>query len=346
MKNSSKGIVACAGNIIYVCSLMIMVSSCSEKKVITEGSVWRDSDGRVINAHGGGFLYYDKLYYWYGECKADSTYRLKKVSTWECYRSDAKGISCYSSADLINWKYEGIALSPVSSDSSSDLHPSKVMERPKVIFNRKTGKFVMWIHIDSDDYTSARAGVAISDKPTGPFNYLGSFKPDSGDSRDQTVFLDDDGRAYHIASSEGNKTMYISLLNDDYTKTTGIYTRNFINESREAPAVFKRNGKYYIITSACTGWDPNQASYAEADSMLGKWTTIGNPCSGKDYDKTFYAQSTFVLKIEGSEEKYIAMFDRWNKTNLSDSRYIWLTVRFDKGRVEIPWTGKWMPVTE
>lgn len=331
--------------LVLIAGLCVGTMSCTNNhiKEVIQNAVWRDTDGNIINAHGGGILYYNNVYYWYGEYKGDSTYRLKKVTTWECYRAEAGGVSCYSSKNLCDWKFEGIALPAVKADTASDLHPSKVIERPKVIYNEKTGKFVMWMHIDNDDYTKAMAGVAISNTPVGPFSYLGSFKPSGGDSRDQTIFRDDDGRAYQIASSEWNKTMYISLLNDDYTRTTGIFTRNFIDSSREAPAVFKRNGKYYIITSACTGWDPNQANIAVADSMLGTWMVIGNPCSGKDADKTFYAQSTFVLPVQGKNDLYIAMFDRWNKTNLINSRYIWLPMKFTNDQIDIPWTDKWGP---
>ena len=130
-------------------------------------------------------------------------------------------------------------------------------------------------------------------------------------SRDQTVFVDDDGRAYHFYSSENNATLYISELTDDYQRPSGRYTRNFVKESREAPAVFKRNGKYYMLSSGCTGWDPNQAELAVADSIMGEWKTIGNPCTGTDADKTFYAQSTYVQKVMGKKDMYIAMFDRW-----------------------------------
>lgn len=332
-------------DLLKVTLIVTGLISCRDNNsgVLEQNAIWRDTDGNVINAHGGGMLYYNNVYYWYGECKGDSTYRLEKVTTWECYRAEAEGISCYSSKNLYDWKFEGIVLQAVITDTASDLHPSGVIERPKVIYNEKTGKFVMWMHIDNDDYTKAIAGVAISDTPVGPFSYLGSFKPSGGDSRDQTIFRDDDGRAYQIASSEWNKTLYINLLNDDYTQTSGVFTRNFIDASREAPAVFKRNGKYYIITSGCTGWDPNQANYAVADSMLGTWKVIGNPCTGIDADKTFYAQSTFVLQVQGIDDLYVSMFDRWNKTNLSDSRYIWLPVKFTDEQIEIPWTDKWEP---
>ena len=112
----------------------------------------------------------------------------------------------------------------VKDDPNHDLHPSKVLERPKVIYNRKTGKFVMWAHVESADYSKACAGVAVSDSPAGPFTYLGSFRPNDAMSRDQTVFVDDDGRAYQFYSSENNATMYISLLTDDYLSFGTFYT--------------------------------------------------------------------------------------------------------------------------
>ncbi|HBO73731.1 MAG TPA: glycosyl hydrolase family 43 [Marinilabiliales bacterium] len=323
-------------------SLFILVSCTKHQNVMKlQGDVWPDTKGNVINAHGGGILYHKGVYYLYGEFKGDSTYLLESVKTWECWRADAGGVSCYSSTDLMNWTFEGMALSVVSEDTTSDLHPSQVIERPKVIYNRYTKKFVMWMHIESPDYEKAHAGVAIADSPTGPFTYLGSFKPNGQDSRDQTIFKDDDGRAYQVYSSEWNKTMYVSLLNGDYTKPSGIFTRNFEGEYREAPAVFKSKGTYYMITSGCSGWDPNVALYATADSMLGEWTLKGKICTGKDADSTFYAQSTFVFPVTGKKQTFVAMFDRWNKTDLDDSRYIWLPITFHRDSLEIAWKEEW-----
>ena len=135
--------------------------------------------------------------------------------------------------------------------------------------------------------------------------------------------------------------MYISLLTDDYLKPSGRFTRNFIKESREAPTVFKHKGKYYMLSSGCTGWDPNVAEIAVADSIMGTWKTIGNPCTGPDADKTFYAQSTYVQPVIGKKNAYIAMFDRWKKKDLEDSRYVWLPVLIKDGAITIPWHEKW-----
>lgn len=322
-----------------------MLVSCSvfmgqeKHNVISPGTKWYDNNHEVINAHGGGMLYHNGTYYWYGEYKQGKTI-LPDWATWECYRTDVTGVSCYSSKNLVNWKFEGIVLESEKSDSIHDLHVSKVLERPKVIYNKKNGKFVMWMHIDSADYGKACAGVAVSDYPTGPFHYLGSFRPNGQMSRDQTLFVDDDGSAYQICSSENNETLYIHLLTEDYLQPTKKFKRIFEKQFREAPAVFKHKGKYYLLTSGCSGWDPNVADLAVADSMFGEWKSLGNPCRGDNADKTFYGQSTYVQPISGHEGMFLAMFDKWNKTDLPDSRYIWLPLTFDSGNPIIVWQNK------
>ena len=189
--------------------------------------------------------------------------------------------------------------SAVPGDPAHDLHPSKVCERPKVVFNARTKKFVMWMHIDSEDYKAARAGVAVADWPTGPFRYIESVRPEGQDSRDQTLFQDDDGKAYRIYSSEKNPTTYISLLTDDYLKHSGKFVRVFDGRNMEAQVVFKRAGKYWFIASGCTGWAPNAARSAVADSIWGPWTELGNPCRGPEAEITFRGQSTFVCRSPG-----------------------------------------------
>jgi len=102
-----------------------------KEKGIASGKVWRDTDGNVINAHGGGILFHEGKYYWFGEHRPASGFVTEK------------GINCYSSTDLYNWKSEGIALA-VSEEEGHDIEKGCIMERPKVIYNAKTGKFVMW----------------------------------------------------------------------------------------------------------------------------------------------------------------------------------------------------------
>jgi beta-galactosidase len=167
------------------------------------------------------------------------------------------------------------------------------------------------------------------------------MRPNNQMSRDMTLFKDDNGKAYHIFSSENNATMHISLLTDDYLKPTGTENRIFIDKSREAPAMFKHEGKYYLITSGCTGWSPNPAMLASADSILGEWKEMYNPCKGPDSDSTFFAQSTYVLPVEGRPDHFIFMADRWNKTNLEGSRYVWLPLVFKNDSAVIEWKDSW-----
>lgn len=302
---------------------------------ILPGAIWKDTRGNPINAHGGGILYHNGTYYWYGEIKKGKTSRVGYVSDWEAYRVNAGGVNCYSSRDLLNWNYEGVVLAADTSDSRHDLHVSKVIERPKVIYNERTKKFVMWMHVDKEDYSYSQAGLAVSDNPQGPFTYLGSVRPNGNMSRDMTLFKDDDGKAYLLYASENNMTMHICLLADDYLSPTPNYRRILVDEHREAPAVFKRNGSYYLLTSGCTGWSPNAAAYAIAEQPLGEWKNLGNPCVGADSATTFQSQGTFVLPVEGKENTYIFLADRWNKTDLEDSRYVWLPLTFDSTGVPV-----------
>jgi beta-xylosidase len=344
------------------------------------GAVWSDNNGIAINAHGGGLLYdrSGETYYWFGEHKIEG----------EAGNLAQVGVHCYSSKDLYNWNDEGIALPVMPENSDSDIAQGCILERPKVIYNASTGKYVMWFHLEikSMGYSSARSGVAVSDNPAGPYTFVRSERPDKGfwpknglpvhrsgnipskeqeysggslpahpDSlnllgrdfeggqmaRDMTLFVDDDGAAYHIYSSEENSTMHISRLSDDYLSHRGEYVRLFVNRFMEAPALFKRHGKYYLIASGCTGWEPNEARSAVAESIWGPWEELGNPCRGEQSDITFGAQSTYVFPVAGKTDAYIFMADRWNPQNAIDGRYIWLPVDFENDKPVIYRKEKW-----
>jgi beta-xylosidase len=288
--------------------------------------LWLDDKGEVINAHGGGLLYFNKTYYWYGEKRG---------------RSASEGVSVYSSKDLYNWKNEGLAFLP-SEDTTSDVTRGCIMERPKVIYNEKTKKFVLWFHLElkGKGYSAARAAVAISDKVTGPFRFVSSFRPNGNMSRDMGLFVDDDGSAYHIYSSRENYDLRLSRLSDDYLTPTTEDKLLFSNH-REAPALLKHNGKYYLVTSGCTGWKPNKASIHVASSLWGPWELQGDPMVGPGSDTTFGGQSTFIQPVIGKKGAYIFMADKWNPRNLKDSRYIWLPVRFKNNQPYIEWMDEW-----
>ncbi len=362
----------------------VLFAACSDNypKIAGEirpGEIWPDNNGDHINAHGGGLMYYDGTYYWFGENKGE--------------RSSAAlvGVMCYSSKDLKNWKNEGVAL-PVSEDPESEITKGCVLERPKVIYNEKTKKFVMWFHLElkGKGYSAARSGVAVSDNPTGPYTYIRSGRVNPGilpcdmtdadkavmdtlnpqyyekwwtDSwidavkkglilkrdleggqmaRDMQLFVDDDGKAYHIYASEENLTLNIAELSDDYQSHSGKYVRVAPVGHNEAPAIFKRNGKYWMITSGCTGWDPNEARMFSADNIFGPWTQHPNPCVGPNKDLTFGGQSTYILKVQGLDDAYIFMADIWRPKHPIDARYIWLPIQFkEDGTPVVEWMDSW-----
>ena len=134
------------------------------------GGEWKDNTGRHINAHGGCIINYKGTYYWYGESRSTGNTLYSSM-----------GVSCYTSKDLQNWTNKGVVL-PVSNDTCSDIQEGCIIERPKVVYNKKTKEFVMWFHLElrGMGYKSARAGVAVSDTPLGPFRFVSSSRINAG----------------------------------------------------------------------------------------------------------------------------------------------------------------------
>lgn len=315
------------------------------RPAIRPGAIFLDTSGIPINAHGGGFLRHNGTYYWYGEIKSGPTYLPASNAGWGGTRVDLAGISCYASRDLLRWEHRGTALPAVRDDPGHDLYVDNVAERPKVAYNARTATFVMWLHVDGADYRRARCGVATSARPEGPFAYRGSFWPHGQMARDLTVLVDDDPRAtaYLFTSSEDNAALHISRLRSDYLAVTGSYSRALVGRYTEAPAVFKHRGAYHLVGSGCTAWRPNAARSATAPAPLGPWTERGNPCQGKGANLTFHAQAAGVLPLGG--DRFLFAADRWDETNLSDSRYVWLPLTFEGGseRPVIRWYDEWRP---
>jgi hypothetical protein len=352
-------------------------SLAQHKNSFEPGAIWNDHNGVVINAHGGGVTIFENRYYWFGEHKIAGSDGNKAMV----------GVHVYSSNDLYNWQDEGIALA-VETNPESLLQKGCIIERPKVIYNKMTGKFVMWFHHELKDkgYQAALTGIAIADKITGPFTYLKSVrinprvwpknfteaqqkkastlsedstltklqKVEQGQylyrdfvegqmSRDMTLFVDDDGTAYHITASEENQTLLISKLNNDYLSLSDEYVRALPGERNEAPAILKKDGRYFMFSSGLTGWKPNPARLAVASSMMGPWQSLGNPVRGtpKQLQTTFESQSTYIIPVLGKKDAFIFMADRWRPENPIDGRYIWLPVQFEDGLPILKWLQEW-----
>ncbi len=295
------------------------------------GELWYDTDGNIINAHGGGILYHQGIYYWFGEYR----YGREKSS----HERASPGVSCYSSIDLYNWTFEGIVLKTVD-EQGHDIERGAIIERPKVIYNGQASQFVMWFHLElkGQGYAPARAASAVARTPTGPYVYLGSKRPLAGYwpkgfseehkqsfpeedtlkwwtpqwreavsnglfarrdfkggqmSRDQTIFVDKDRTAYQISASEENLTLHIRELTSDYLDFTGDWIQIFPGGHNEAPAIFEHEGNYYLLASGCTGWKPNAARSFTAPSVWGPWKALGNPAKGINPKNGIGPEKTF-----------------------------------------------------
>ena len=162
-------------------------------------------------------------------------------------------------------------------------------------------------------------------------------------ARDMTLFVDDNDIAYHIYSSEDNSTLHISELSEDYLSHSGKYKRFFPSKFNEAPTIMKTSaGKYFIIASGCTGWNPNSARSAVSNNIFGPWEELWNPCTSKDSLTTYYSQSTYILPVAGKKDAFIFMADRWKPENPIEGKYVWLPIKItDDKLVELEWTDQW-----
>ncbi|NCI46517.1 glycoside hydrolase family 43 protein [Sediminibacterium soli] len=282
------------------------------------GGQWLDENGVHIDAHGGNLLYVDSThtFYWYGE-----------------HRGTPQGVSCYSSKDLYNWKKEGVVL------TKGEI---PVLERPKVIYDPKNNRYVMWFHYDSRNYDVAELGVATSDKPEGPFVLKKHFRPNGHESRDIGMYLEPETKKAYIgyAADHVNRTIRMVELTEDYLDITT--NDSDINAHCEGPGVLKRRGVYYLLTSQCSGWTPNPGTFYTSSAILGPYTRGGNPFTGDAGNNSFNSQPCFIFKIPGYTDAYLYMGDRWNGGGKPDSEYVFLPITITAdGKMEIHWLREW-----
>jgi hypothetical protein len=301
--------VLCA--VVAALALIVAPTAHAAPVSITNRTQFRDTAGNVVQAHGGGIIKVGGYYYWFGESRnADSSF---------------KAVAVYRSSDLKTWEFRRNAL---TQSSASELASANI-ERPKVMYNAATGQFVMWMHKENaGDYAQARAAVAVSSTVDGAYSYRGSFRPfNQYMSRDITVFVDDDGSGYMVSAANENYDLNVYRLTADYTGVAAL-VRSWPGDHREAPALFKRNGVYFMLTSGATGWSPNQQKYSSASSLTGTWSAWQNVGDATAYG----SQTAAVLTVQGSQAtSYLYLGDRWGPGfggTYADSQYVWLPLRF------------------
>jgi beta-xylosidase len=251
------------------------------------------------------------------------------------------GVVMYESEDLLNWKYEGVILE-VSNDPESELYAPLRFERPKIIYNDKTGKYVLWCHFvkypgnHGDNKGECEMGLAVCDTVNGKYKWQGYTRPidERGCVRDMTVYKDIDGSAYliydrHTRGQKEDRCLYVVKLSEDYLSFTSTYKRIECAPCREAPVVVYKNGYYYIITSGLTGWQTNQAKAFRTKHLLDEWEEIGDPCVDDFTNTTFNTQGSNAFLVQGTDN-FIIMLERHNTENFLKSSYVWLPVEFNE----------------
>ena len=287
---------------------------------ITPGVQWTDTSGNRLQAHGAGVFTVGSTYYLVGEDKsAGATFT---------------AVACYSSPDLVHWTRQTDAL---SRQGSGDLAAGRIVERPKVIYNSTTGRYVLWTHIDNTSYQDRRAGVATSTTPCGPYTYLGSSSPLGHQSRDLGLFKDDDGTAY-LMHDDPAGSLRIDRLSADYT-TAQTAVASF--PELEAPAIAKVGGRYFLLGSHLTGWGTNDNVYATATSLSGPWSAFTNVAPAGT--RTYNSQTSFLLPVTGSAGTgYVYLGDRWNSGDLNASLPVWLPISLTAaGTASLSWYPRW-----
>ena len=337
------------------------------------GKTWYDTEGKRIQAHGGSIIYVNGVYYWYGENKEGITGYATGTKCPEWHH----GVRLYSSTDLYNWEDLGVIY--VEEDPNGLFYPTNIMDRPHIIYNAKTDKFVMWAKCASHGFVHSNFGVCIADKITGPYTFLAevSCAPHYVGDFDLVEW---DGKAYAIFEHP-HTHMVCQELNDTYTDVTDKVSthipRPFPPFTREAPGHFFHDGKHYLLTSGTTGYYPNPSEMHSFDDFHGEWQDLGDPCVDDVHENSFNAQFSSVFTHPTIPNLYIALGDRWltdmsvqmpdirmcyehifnpeagpmpagidlgayTDANTSEADYVWLPIRFrEDGTPYIAWVDKW-----
>ncbi|EED17057.1 glycosyl hydrolase family 43 protein [Talaromyces stipitatus ATCC 10500] len=306
--------------LIKVAALLASACLTNASLQIVPGATWTSPNTHAhIQAHGAGVIEVDGTYYLIGEDKTNG--------------SNFQHVNCYSSTDLVQWDYVGPLL---SLQSSGDLGPNRVVERPKVIYNSKTKKYVLYMHIDSSSYGEAKVGVATGDSVCETYQYHGSWQPLGYQSRDIGLFQDDDGSAYLLTEDRANG-LRIDSLTDDYLNVSASV---YLFSDMEAPAMLKLNGYYFMFASHLTGWSANDNQYSYATSLSGPWSSWRTfATSGSN---TYQSQTNYILPFPGNRT-VMYMGDRWIASDLVASTYVWLPLTISGTTVSMQDYTSWAP---
>lgn len=283
--------------------------------VLCNGVPWFDEQGNIVNAHGACIVEDGGRYWLFGEYKSDTT-------------NAFPGFGCYSSDDLVSWRFERVVL-PVQAEGI--LGPRRVGERVKVMRCPRTGEYVMLMHTDDMNYTDPCIGIATCRTINGDYELHGPLLFNGEPIRrwDMGTFQDSDGRGYLLIHHGP-----IYRLSEDYRSVEAEVAH--VEGMGESPAMFKKNGTYYLLTSHLTSWERNDNYYFTAPAVEGPWERQGIFCPPGTL--TYNSQCTFVFPLRrGNDTIPVYMGDRWSFPHqASAATCVWMPMEADGKYLSIP----------
>ena len=282
------------------------------QEAICPGRQWLDTKGEHIQAHGGAVHYEDGVYYWYGENK-EYTDGKNGVWTW--------GIKVYASIDLMNWEDRGFLIPPVLDDPNSALFPTKRLDRPHILKCESTGKYVCWIKLSGPE---AAFTIWQADKLLGPYEMVENLYNPGGHKAGDFDLISDPatGKGYLYFDAD-HASMLCMELSADYLRAEKEVAKSYADLTppftREAPALFEKDGKKYMLTSGMTGYVPNRSDSAVCDCWDGVFESLGDPHIDDSSCASFNSQISKIFCVEGTDT-FIAMADRWLPGTTVDAR--------------------------
>jgi hypothetical protein len=278
---------------------------------IVNDSFWKDTSGNPIYSQGGGIFKFNGTYYWYG-VKYNGAVTYYNNPTAKNSDTSFNAVTCYSSSDLVNWKFENNILTA----STPGLEGCTWLGRLGVAYNTTTQKYVLVTQFVGNNGSGIL--FATCSTPTGNYTYnrvqTSITNVVNGMSGDQTIFTDDDGKSYLVFSNtSGRAYTYVApLRTSDYLNVepaTQIY--HSTSGGREGNCMFKYNGRYYVCSSDLHGWNASQCYYISSTSILGSYSSEG-VMTNSDKDFCHVSQTGFFVTVSGTSGTTVLFCgDRW-----------------------------------
>lgn len=259
-------------SLVFICMMLFTVTVSANNPIVKED----DLGNRVYAGDPAAIVVDDTVYLFCGHDTSTTNYYY--MSEW----------LCYSSKDMVNWKYEGVPM------KASDFSWGKASDAWAGEVEYYKGKYYFFMCKNATGIS-----VGVSDSITGPYtDHLNGERLvypwwTSGkvgwDDIDPTVWIENDENGIeHRYIAWGNSNLYIAELNEEMNSLMDIsgdgvvdggdITELFIENMpegtsfTEAPWLYKRGDLYYVFFA--NNWH-EELSYAVSESVTGPYTYGG-----------------------------------------------------------------------